>query len=79
MSDFDFSENEVQRYARHIVLKDVGGTGQMKLKRGRVLIVGAGGLGSPLAMYLSAAGVGSIGIADADTVFPICSVRSCMA
>ncbi|WP_290491965.1 HesA/MoeB/ThiF family protein, partial [Hyphomonas sp. UBA4508] len=68
MSDFDFSENEVQRYARHIVLKDVGGTGQMKLKRGRVLIVGAGGLGSPLAMYLSAAGVSSIGIVDADTV-----------
>lgn len=68
MSDFDFSENEVQRYARHIVLKDVGGTGQMKLKRGRVLIVGAGGLGSPLAMYLAAAGVGTIGIVDADTV-----------
>lgn len=68
MSDFDFSENEVQRYARHIVLKDVGGVGQMKLKRGRVLIVGAGGLGSPLAMYLAAAGVGTIGIVDADTV-----------
>ncbi|CAM3383601.1 HesA/MoeB/ThiF family protein [Thalassospira profundimaris] len=68
MSDFDFSENEVQRYARHIVLKEVGGTGQMKLKRGRVLIVGAGGLGSPLAMYLAAAGVGTIGIVDADTV-----------
>lgn len=68
MTDFDFSENEVQRYARHIVLKDVGGTGQMKLKRGRVLIVGAGGLGSPLAMYLAAAGVGTIGIVDADTV-----------
>ena len=68
MTDFDFSENEVQRYARHIVLKEVGGTRQMRLKRGRVLIVGAGGLGSPLAMYLAAAGVGTIGIVDADTV-----------
>ncbi|MCC9621262.1 molybdopterin-synthase adenylyltransferase MoeB [Thalassospira sp. MA62] len=68
MSDFNFTEQELQRYARHIVLKDVGGTGQMKLKRGRVLIVGAGGLGAPLAMYLAAAGVGTLGIVDADTV-----------
>lgn len=66
--DFDFSENELHRYARHIVLKDVGGTGQMRLKQGRVLIVGAGGLGSPLAMYLAAAGVGTIGIVDDDVV-----------
>lgn len=68
MSDFDFSESEIQRYARHIVLKDVGGTGQTRLKNGRVLIVGAGGLGSPLAMYLAAAGVGTIGIVDDDVV-----------
>lgn len=68
MSDFDFSDSEIQRYARHIVLKDVGGTGQMKLKTGRVLVVGAGGLGSPLAMYLAAAGVGTIGIVDDDVV-----------
>jgi adenylyltransferase/sulfurtransferase len=66
--DFDFSDSELQRYARHIVLKDVGGTGQMKLKHGRVLVVGAGGLGSPLAMYLAAAGVGTIGIVDDDMV-----------
>ncbi len=66
--DFDFSDSEIQRYARHIVLKDVGGTGQMKLKQGRVLIVGAGGLGSPLAMYLAAAGIGTIGIVDDDVV-----------
>ncbi|HQT63237.1 MAG: adenylyltransferase [Acidocella sp. 20-57-95] len=66
--DFDFSETEVQRYARHILLREVGGTGQAKLKAAKVLIVGAGGLGSPLAMYLAAAGVGTIGIVDADTL-----------
>ncbi len=66
--DLDFSEAEVQRYARHILLREVGGTGQAKLKAARVLIVGAGGLGSPLALYLAAAGVGTIGIVDADTL-----------
>jgi adenylyltransferase/sulfurtransferase len=66
--DLDFSESEIQRYARHILLRDVGGTGQAKLKAARVLIVGAGGLGSPLALYLAAAGVGTIGIIDADTL-----------
>ncbi len=59
---------EIQRYKRHLVLKEVGGQGQQKLKAARVLIVGAGGLGSPLIMYLAAAGVGTLGIIDDDTV-----------
>ncbi|MEO8813541.1 MAG: molybdopterin-synthase adenylyltransferase MoeB [Caulobacteraceae bacterium] len=64
----DFSDEEVERYARHLVLREVGGPGQQALKAARVLIVGAGGLGAPAALYLAAAGVGRIGIADADTV-----------
>ena len=60
--------DEIERYARHIVLPEVGGSGQQKLKRSRVLVVGAGGLGSPIVLYLAAAGVGTIGIADADIV-----------
>jgi molybdopterin/thiamine biosynthesis adenylyltransferase len=63
-----FSEDEVERYARHLVLAEVGGPGQQKLARARVLIVGAGGVGGPAALYLAAAGVGTIGIVDADTV-----------
>jgi adenylyltransferase/sulfurtransferase len=59
---------EIDRYKRHLVLKDVGGQGQQKLKAARVLCVGAGGLGSPLAMYLAAAGVGTIGLIDNDHV-----------
>jgi adenylyltransferase/sulfurtransferase len=59
---------EIQRYKRHLVLKEVGGQGQQKLKAARVLIVGAGGLGSPLLLYLAAAGVGTLGIIDDDTV-----------
>ncbi len=59
---------EVERYARHIVLRDVGGPGQLKLKAARVLVIGAGGLGAPLIQYLAAAGVGAIGIVDDDTV-----------
>jgi adenylyltransferase/sulfurtransferase len=59
---------EVQRYKRHLVLRDVGAPGQQKLKAARVLVVGAGGLGSPLVMYLAAAGVGTIGIVDDDHV-----------
>jgi molybdopterin/thiamine biosynthesis adenylyltransferase len=66
--DLNFSEDEIQRYARPILLGEVGGVGQAKLKAARVLIVGAGGLGSPLALYLAAAGVGSIGIVDADVL-----------
>lgn len=66
MSDLTDTQNE--RYSHHIMLKDVGGKGQRKLLDGRVLIIGAGGLGSPAALYLAAAGVGTIGIADADLV-----------
>ncbi len=62
------SPDEIERYARHIVLRHVGGPGQAKLARARVLVIGAGGLGSPLIQYLAAAGVGTIGIADDDTV-----------
>jgi molybdopterin-synthase adenylyltransferase len=66
--DLDFTEQEIRRYSRHILLQDVGGTGQAKLKAARVLVVGAGGLGSPLTLYLAAAGVGTIGIIDHDHV-----------
>jgi adenylyltransferase/sulfurtransferase len=62
------SDDELERYARHIVLREVGGTGQAKLKAARVLVIGAGGLGSPLILYLAAAGVGTIGIVDDDNV-----------
>ncbi|MGO9135523.1 MAG: HesA/MoeB/ThiF family protein [Methylovirgula sp.] len=63
-----FSAEEVERYARHLVLRDVGGPGQQRLKAARVLVVGAGGLGAPLIQYLAAAGVGTIGIVDDDSV-----------
>src|SRR3712207_5026437 len=59
---------EIDRYARHLVLRDVGGPGQAKLKAARVLVIGAGGLGAPLIQYLAAAGIGTIGIVDDDTV-----------
>ena len=59
---------EIERYARHLVLRDVGGPGQAKLKAARVLVIGAGGLGAPLIQYLAAAGVGAIGIVDDDDV-----------
>lgn len=63
-----FTPEELQRYKRHLVLKDVGGAGQQQLKAARVLVVGAGGLGAPLLMYLAAAGVGTIGVIDDDRV-----------
>jgi adenylyltransferase/sulfurtransferase len=62
------NSDEIDRYARHLVLRDVGGPGQLKLKRARVLVIGAGGLGAPLIQYLAAAGVGAIGIVDDDAV-----------
>src|SRR5262245_55092528 len=60
--------DEIERYARHIVLHEVGGPGQAKLKAARVLVVGAGGLGAPLLLYLAAAGIGTLGIVDDDKV-----------
>jgi len=63
-----FSNVELDRYARHIMLREIGGAGQKKLKNARVLVIGAGGLGSPVLLYLAAAGVGTIGIVDDDAV-----------
>lgn len=63
-----FTNEQLERYSRHIILKGIGVKGQKKLAAAKVLIIGAGGLGAPAAMYLAAAGVGTIGIADADTV-----------
>src|SRR3954469_3190734 len=60
--------DELERYARHIVLREVGGSGQAALQAARVLVVGAGGLGAPALMYLAAAGIGTLGVVDDDTV-----------
>jgi thiazole biosynthesis adenylyltransferase ThiF len=65
---FNFTEEQIKRYARHIILPEVGGKGQEKLLNSKVLVIGAGGLGSPAILYLAAAGVGTIGIVDFDVV-----------
>jgi len=64
----DLREDQIERYSRHIILQDVGVEGQEKIFNGKVLIIGAGGLGAPIAMYLAAAGVGTIGLVDGDVV-----------
>ena len=63
-----FTDDDIARYARHLVLKEIGGPGQQSLRKAKVFIVGAGGLGAPAALYLAAAGVGQITLADPDTV-----------
>ena len=64
----NLTEDQIKRYSRHILLKGVGGIGQQKLLDAKVLVIGAGGLGSPIALYLAAAGIGTLGIVDDDTV-----------
>ena len=64
----NFTEEQIERYSRHLILQDVGIEGQQKIMEGKVLIVGAGGLGSPAALYLAAAGIGTIGLIDGDVV-----------
>ena len=62
------NDEELERYARHIVLKEIGGPGQARLRQARVLVIGAGGLGAPVLMYLAAAGIGTLGVVDDDRV-----------
>ena len=64
----ELTDQQIQRYSRHIILNEVGGKGQKKLSRAKVLIIGAGGLGSPAGLYLAAAGIGTIGLVDGDVV-----------
>src|SRR3712207_95413 len=66
--DLDFTDAELHRYSRHILLAEVGAEGQAKLRAARVLVVGAGGLGAPLLLYLAAAGIGTLAIVDDDVV-----------
>lgn len=68
MREVNFTDDEVERYARHLVLAEIGGPGQQRLKASSVLLIGAGGVGAPAALYLAAAGVGRLGLVDADTV-----------
>ena len=68
MTQGPMSDTEIERYARHLILREVGGAGQQKLRKSRVLVVGAGGLGSPVLQYLAAAGVGTLGFIDDDIV-----------
>jgi len=67
-SSIDFTREELNRYSRHLIMPEVTAAGQKRLKAGRVLCVGAGGLGSPAVLYLAAAGVGTIGLVDFDSV-----------
>ena len=62
------TKDEIQRYSRHLIMPEVGMEGQLKLARAKVLMIGAGGLGAPLGLYLAAAGVGTLGIVDFDVV-----------
>lgn len=64
----NFSDEQIERYSRHILLQDIGVEGQEKISRGKVLVIGAGGLGAPILLYLAAAGVGTLGIIDGDVV-----------
>src|ERR1044072_4869097 len=64
----ELTEQQIERYSRHIILQDVGGKGQLKLGNAKVLLIGAGGLGSPAGLYLAAAGIGTIGLVDGDVV-----------
>jgi len=74
------SNEEILRYSRHLIMPEVGMDGQLKLKNSKVLLIGTGGLGAPLGLYLAAAGVGRLGLVDFDVVdFTICSARSRLA
>lgn len=64
----NFTEDQITRYSRHILLPEVGGKGQKKISQAKVFVVGAGGLGSPVVLYLAAAGIGTIGLIDSDVV-----------